>query len=77
MGSRWISSPLQKTGARRLHLAPYKRRGAGDHTGTIPGIDAGSGDCLQTSDPGSASTGSSLKGNQAFLKKKMPESLIK
>lgn len=61
MGRRRISSPLQKAGAWRFQLAPYKRRGTGDHAGTIPGIDAGAGDCFQTSDPGSASTGSSVK----------------
>lgn len=38
----------------RLQLAPYKRRGSGDHAGTIQGADAGAGDRIQTSDPGSA-----------------------
>ena len=28
-------SPLQKAGAWRFQLAPYKRRGTGEHTGTI------------------------------------------
>lgn len=36
-----IPSPLQKAGAWRLLLEPYKRKGAGDHTGTISAIDAG------------------------------------
>lgn len=44
-----------------FQMAPHKRRGAGDHAGTIPGIDAGAGDCLQTSDLGSAPTGSSIR----------------
>ena len=61
MGRRRISSPLQKAGAGRFQLATYKRRGAGDHTGTISGIDAGAGDRLQTSDPGSASPGSPVR----------------
>lgn len=60
-GKVTVSSPLQKAGAWRFQLAPYKRRGIGDHTGTISGIDAGAGDCLQTSDPRSAATGSSVK----------------
>ena len=38
----------------RFQLAPYKRRGAGDHAGTIPGADAGAGDRIQAPDPGSA-----------------------
>ena len=61
MGRRWISPPLQKAGAWRFQLAAYERRSTGDHAGTIPGTDARVGDCLQTSDPGSASTGSSVK----------------
>ena len=61
MGRRWIPSPLQKAGAWRFQLAPYKRRGTGDHAGTISGIDEGAGDCLQTPDPGSASSGSPVK----------------
>ena len=61
MGRRRISSPLQKAGAWRFQLAPYKRRGTGDHTGTISGIDAGAGDCLQTSDSGSTSQGSPVR----------------
>lgn len=40
-----------------VSAAPYKRRGIGDHIGTILGIDAGNGDCLHTSDSGSASPG--------------------
>ena len=44
-----------------FQLAPYKRRGAGNHTGTISGIDAGTGDRLQASDPGSAPPGSSIR----------------
>ena len=60
MGRRRISSPLQKAGAGRLQLAPYKRRGTGDHAGTIPGADAGPGDRIQTSDPGSAAQRSPL-----------------
>lgn len=51
---RRIPSPLQKAGAWRFQLAPYKRRGAGDHAGTIPGADAGAGDRIQAPDPGSA-----------------------
>ena len=51
---RRIPSPLQKAGAWRLQLAPYKRRGIGDHAGTIPGADARTGDCIQTPNPGSA-----------------------
>ena len=59
---RWrIPFPLQKAGAWRFQLAPHKRRGTGDHTGTISGIDEGAGDRLQTSDPGSASSGSPVK----------------
>ena len=61
MGRWWIPSPLQKAGAWRFQLAPYKRRGTGDHAGTISGIDEGAGDCLQTPDPGSASSGSPVK----------------
>ena len=61
MGRRWIPSPLQKAGAWRFQLAPYKGRSTGDHTGTIPGVDAGAGDRLQTSDPGSASQGSFVR----------------
>src|SRR5699024_4703780 len=61
MGRRWFPSPLQKAGAWRFQLAPYKRRGTGDHTGTISGIDEGTGDRLQTSDPGSASPGSPVR----------------
>ena len=37
-----------------FQLAPYKRRGAGDRAGTIPGADAGAGDRIQAPDPGSA-----------------------
>lgn len=44
-----------------VSAAPYKRRGTGDHAGTISGIDEGAGDCLQTPDPGSASSGSPVK----------------
>ena len=51
---RRIPSPLQKAGAWRFQLAPYKRRDAGDHAGTIPGADAGVGDRIQAPDPGSA-----------------------
>ena len=47
-------------GAWRLQLAPYKRRGIGDHAGTIPGADARTGDCIQTPDPGSAARRSPL-----------------
>ena len=54
MGRGRIPSSLQKAGTGRLQLAPYKRRGSGDHAGTIPGADAGAGDRLQTPDPGSA-----------------------
>ena len=61
MGRRRISSPLQKAGAGRFQLAPYKTRGTGDHTGTISGIDERAGDRLQTSDPGSTSPGSPVK----------------
>ena len=61
MGRGRIPSPLQKAGARRLQLALYKRGGTGDHTGTISGIDAGTGDRLQASDPGSAPPGSSIR----------------
>ena len=44
---------------KRLELGGFswprtKRRGSGDHAGTIPGADAGAGDRIQTSDPGSA-----------------------
>ena len=53
-GKRRIPSSLQKAGTGRLQLAPYKRRGSGDHAGTIPGADAGAGDRIQTPDPGSA-----------------------
>ena len=60
MGRGRISSPLQKAGAGRLQLAPYQRRGIGDHAGTIPGADAGAGDRIQTSDPGSAAQRSPL-----------------
>ena len=42
-------------------LLLYKRRGTGDHAGTISGIDAGAGDRLQTSDPRSASPGSTVR----------------
>ena len=55
-----IPSPLQKAGAWRFQLAPYKRRGTGDHAGTIPGADARTGDCIQTPDPGSAAQRSPL-----------------
>ena len=61
MGRGRIPSPLQKAGAWRFQLAPYKRRGTGDHAGTIPGVDAGAGDRIQTSDPGSVSSGSPVK----------------
>ena len=61
MGRRWIPSPLQKAGTWRFQLAPYKRRGTGDHTGIIPGFDAGAGDRLQASDSGSASSGSPVR----------------
>lgn len=61
MGRRWIPSPLQKAGAWRFQLVPYKRKGTGDHAGTISGIDEGTGDCLQTPDLGSASSGSPVK----------------
>lgn len=61
MGRRWIPSPLQKAGAWRFQLASYKRRGTGDHAGTISGVDEGAGDRLQTSDPGSVSSGSPVK----------------
>ena len=44
-----------------VSAGPYKRRGIGDHTGIISGIDAGAGDRLQTSDPGSASPRSPVK----------------
>lgn len=54
-------SPLQKAGAWRFQLASYKRRGTGDHAGTISGVDEGAGDHLQTSDPGSVSSGSPVK----------------
>lgn len=54
LGRRQIPSPLQKAGAWQFQLAPYKRRSTGDHTGTIPGTDAGLGDRVQTSNPGSA-----------------------
>ena len=54
LGRGRIPSPLQKAGAWRFQLAPYKRRGAGDHAGTIPGADAGAGDRIQAPDPGSA-----------------------
>ena len=37
-GDRFLP-PLQKAGAWRFQLAPYKRRGTGDHAGTISGID--------------------------------------
>ena len=57
----WIPSPLQKAGAWRFQLASYKRRGTGDHAGTISGVDEGAGDHLQTSDPGSVSSGSPVK----------------
>ena len=60
-GKVTVSSPIQKAGAWRFQLAPYKRRGTGDHTGTISGIDAGAGDCLQTSDSGSTSQGSPVR----------------
>lgn len=36
-GRRWIPSPLQRTGAWRFQLAPYKRRGTGNHTRTVTG----------------------------------------
>ncbi len=44
---------------KRLELGSFswprtKRRSTGDHTGTIPGTDAGLGDRVQTSNPGSA-----------------------
>ena len=60
MGRRRIPSPLQKAGAWRLQLAPYQRRGTGDHAGTIPCTDAGAGDRIQTSDPGSTAQRSPL-----------------
>ena len=53
MGRGRIPSPLQKAGAWRFQLAPYKRRGTGNHAGTIPGADAGAGDRIQAPDPGS------------------------
>ena len=56
-----VADELQKAGAWRLQLATYKRRGDGDYTGTISGIDAGTGDRLQASDPGSASPGSPVR----------------
>ena len=34
---------------------PERETCPGDHAGTIPGADAGAGDRIQTSDPGSAS----------------------
>lgn len=55
------SFSFTKAGAWRFQLATYKRRGAGDHAGTISGIDAGTGDHLQASDPGSASPGSPVR----------------
>ena len=45
---------------KRIQLAPYQRRGSGDHAGTIPGADAGAGDRIQTSDSGSAAQRSPL-----------------
>lgn len=48
-----IPSPLQKAGAWRFQLAPYKRRSTGDHSGTIPGTDAGARDRIPAPDPGS------------------------
>ena len=56
-----VSFALQKAGAWRFQLASYKRRGTGDHAGTISGVDEGAGDHLQTSDPGSVSSGSPVK----------------
>lgn len=44
-----------------VSAGPHKRRGAGNHTGTIPGIDAEAGDHLQTSNPGSTSAGPSVR----------------
>ena len=29
-----------------FQLAPYEERSTGNHTGTMPGVDAGAGDCL-------------------------------
>ena len=57
----FTKGPLQKAGTWRFQLASYKRRGTGDHAGTISGVDEGAGDRLQTSDPGSVSSGSPVK----------------
>ena len=61
MGRGWIPSPLQKVGTWRFQLVPYKRRSTGDHTGTISGTDAGTGNRIQTPDPGSVAQRSSVK----------------
>ena len=71
MGRRRIPAPLQKAGAWRFQLARYKRRGTGDYTGTISGIDEGAGDRLQTSDPGSASQGSPVRHCEKRKKSKI------
>mgnify|MGYP000302603874 CR=1 FL=1 len=44
-----------------VSAGPVQRRGTGDHAGTISGVDEGAGDHLQTSDPGSVSSGSPVK----------------
>ena len=44
----------QKTRTWRLRLAPHKRRSTGDYPGAIPCTDAGTGDRIQTPNPGSA-----------------------
>ena len=75
-GKAMGSFALQKAGAWRLQLATYKRRGTGDHTGTISGIDAGAGDRFQTSDPGSASSGSSVRHCEKRRKSKIFSSLL-
>ena len=75
MGRRRIPSPLQKAGAWRLQLAPYKRRGTGNHTRAIPGFDAGAGNRLQTSDPGSASPGFPVRHCAKWRKSKIFSSL--
>lgn len=60
MGRGWIPSPLQKAGAWRFQLAPHNRRGTGNHSGAVPCADAGTGDRIQTPDPGSSAQRSSV-----------------
>lgn len=73
MGRGWIPSSRQKAGAWRFQLAPYKRRSTGDHPGAVPCTDAGTGDRIQTPDPGSGAQRSSVKHSHTLPEAKLQE----